>query len=219
MGAQRRLIYEISGLLNVFDWTTIAKYLVNLAIHAPDVIRSHNLKVVDASLKGSISLNYRNVRMSFPLSEIDSETAAFDESALFSFLREMYGHDVYLRGFTRLPEATITVDLGANRGLFAPIAILRLGAEKVIAVEPISQFAAIALKLLAVRGGHIAGVEELPGLSDEEAIQKGRELFEARKAQGAFEGFEVWKLEKMLIQHPPPRPSAEVIPISTKRQA
>lgn len=70
-----------------------------------------------------------------------------------------------------------------------------------------------------MRDGHIAGVEELPGLSDEEAIQKGRELFEARKTQHAFDGFEVWKLEKMLIQHPAPRPSAEVIPISSKRQA
>ncbi len=74
-----------------------------------------------------------------------------------------------------------------------------------------------------MRDGHIASVEELPGLSDEEAIEKGRELFEARKAQKAFDGFEVWKLEKMLIQHPPPivdrKHSADLIPISSKRQA
>jgi hypothetical protein len=70
-----------------------------------------------------------------------------------------------------------------------------------------------------MRNGHIAGVEELPGLSDEEAVQKGRELFEARKVQSAFDGFEVWRLAEMLVQHPPPDLSAEVIPISSRRQA
>jgi hypothetical protein len=70
-----------------------------------------------------------------------------------------------------------------------------------------------------MRGGHIAAVEELPGLSDEEAVQKGRELFEARRTQDAFDGFEIWKLSEMLIQHPPPNPSAEVIPISSRREA
>jgi hypothetical protein len=75
-----------------------------------------------------------------------------------------------------------------------------------------------------MRDGHIVSVEELPGLSDEEAIRKGRELFEARKTRSAFDGFEVWKLKQMLIQHPPPtaydlKPSAEVIPIFSRRQS
>jgi hypothetical protein len=74
-----------------------------------------------------------------------------------------------------------------------------------------------------MRNGHIAGVEELPGLPDEEAIEKGRELFEARKAQNGFDGFEVWNLTKVLIQYPRPtenrEPGAEVIPIFSKRQA
>jgi hypothetical protein len=74
-----------------------------------------------------------------------------------------------------------------------------------------------------MRDGHIAGVEELPGLSDEEAVERGRLLFEARRAQFAFDGFEVWKLAKVLFQYPPLKAdqtsSAEVIPISSRRQA
>jgi len=73
-----------------------------------------------------------------------------------------------------------------------------------------------------MRSGHIAGVEELPGLSDEEAIAKSRELFYERKPKFAYDGFEVWKLDRMIIQHPAARaeePESEVIQISSKRSA
>jgi hypothetical protein len=35
-----------------------------------------------------------------------------------------------------------------------------------------------------MKNGHIAAVEELPGLSDEEAVEKSREMFETRKDEG-----------------------------------
>ena len=41
-----------------------------------------------------------------------------------------------------------------------------------------------------MRDGHIEAVEELPGLSDEEAIAKAHALFSERKQH--FEGFELW---------------------------
>ena len=41
-----------------------------------------------------------------------------------------------------------------------------------------------------MRGGHIEAVEELPGLSDEEAIAKAHALFSERRQ--LFEGFELW---------------------------
>jgi hypothetical protein len=72
-----------------------------------------------------------------------------------------------------------------------------------------------------MRSGHIAGVEELPGLSDEEAVEKGRQLFEARKTGFSYDGFEVWKLSQVLIQYPPAveQPPAQVIPFVPKRTA
>jgi hypothetical protein len=59
------------------------------------------------------------------------------------------------------------------------------------------------------RGGHIAAVEVLPGLNDAEAVEKSREMFEARKREAGYEGFEVWDRARMVIQHPPPAPPVE----------
>lgn len=53
-----------------------------------------------------------------------------------------------------------------------------------------------------MRGGHIVGVEALPGLSDQEAIDKGHELFKAREER--LDGFEVWDMARVLVQWPPP---------------
>jgi hypothetical protein len=51
-----------------------------------------------------------------------------------------------------------------------------------------------------MRDGHIEAVEELTGLSDEEAIAKAHALFLQRKH--LFEGFEVWDRARVLIRHP-----------------
>jgi hypothetical protein len=51
-----------------------------------------------------------------------------------------------------------------------------------------------------MRDGHIEAVEEVPGLSDEEAIAKAHALFSERKH--LFEGFEVWDRTRVLIRHP-----------------
>jgi hypothetical protein len=73
-----------------------------------------------------------------------------------------------------------------------------------------------------MRDGHIAGVEEMPSLTDEEAVQKARSLFAARKDKFKFDGFEVWELARVVIQEPPTAPgrlAGEVIPFPSKRQA
>jgi hypothetical protein len=51
--------------------------------------------------------------------------------------------------------------------------------------------------------GHIASVVELPGISDNEAVETCRGLFETRKIKEKFEGFEVWDRARIIIQHPP----------------
>ena len=58
------------------------------------------------------------------------------------------------------------------------------------------------MRLFLMRAGHIASVEELPGLSDEEAIAKAHALFSARKYR--FEGFELWDRTRVLFRHPEP---------------
>lgn len=55
-----------------------------------------------------------------------------------------------------------------------------------------------------LRRGHIVAVEELPGLSDEQAVEKARCLFAARRGVYDLEGFEVWKRTQVVFQHPTP---------------
>ena len=51
-----------------------------------------------------------------------------------------------------------------------------------------------------MRGSHIASVEELPGLSEEDASAKAHALFSDRKQ--FFEGFELWDRSRFLFRHP-----------------
>ncbi len=50
-----------------------------------------------------------------------------------------------------------------------------------------------------MRDGHIVSVEELPGLSDEEATARAHLLVSQR--QGLFEGFELWDRERVIVLH------------------
>jgi hypothetical protein len=61
-----------------------------------------------------------------------------------------------------------------------------------------------------MRCGHIKAVEVIPGLTDEEAVKKSREMFEARKDKAQYDGFEVWEQARLIIQYPPPAPDRPV---------
>jgi hypothetical protein len=52
--------------------------------------------------------------------------------------------------------------------------------------------------------GHIAGVEAIPGLPDDETVRRARELFEERRQSYAYDGFEVWDLGRRVFQHRAP---------------
>jgi hypothetical protein len=70
------------------------------------------------------------------------------------------------------------------------------------------------MRCFFMRAGHIQTVEEMPGLSDEEAVAKARQMFDERKESLWYDGFEVWELARMVIQFPAPEatPEAEIIP-------
>jgi hypothetical protein len=75
------------------------------------------------------------------------------------------------------------------------------------------------MRCFFMRGGHIQAVEELPGLSDEEAVEKARQMFDERKAARNYDGFEVWFLDRMVIQCPPVQAKfeADVIPFPPRK--
>jgi hypothetical protein len=60
----------------------------------------------------------------------------------------------------------------------------------------------IIMRCCFIRGGHIEAVEELTGLTDDEAIAKAHALFPARGQ--LFEGFELWDRKRLLVRYPEP---------------
>jgi hypothetical protein len=56
------------------------------------------------------------------------------------------------------------------------------------------------MRCYLMRSGHIEKVEELPGLSDRQAIEKAHAIFEASKHR--FDGFELWDRARVIIRHP-----------------
>lgn len=65
-----------------------------------------------------------------------------------------------------------------------------------------------------MRAGRIVSVEELPGLSDQEAIKTSCRLFDVGKAD--FDGFEIWDRARIVFRASPsksdgaPRPPDDV---------
>jgi hypothetical protein len=77
------------------------------------------------------------------------------------------------------------------------------------------------MRCFFMRAGHIEAVEEMAGLSDAEAIEKARRMFEERKAARGYDGFEVWELARMVIQLPPveAKPKAKIIQFPPQKSA
>jgi hypothetical protein len=65
-----------------------------------------------------------------------------------------------------------------------------------------------SMRCYFMRGGRIEAIEELPGLSDEQALAKAHALFSERKHK--FEGFELWNRSRVIIRHPEPAASNNV---------
>jgi hypothetical protein len=60
------------------------------------------------------------------------------------------------------------------------------------------------MRCFFLKSGHIVGVELLPGLSDQEAVEQSHKLF-AQAPEGRFDGFEVWELTRLVSRHEAPR--------------
>jgi hypothetical protein len=76
------------------------------------------------------------------------------------------------------------------------------------ATTPFLTHGSYNMRCYFMRGGRIEAVEELAGLSDEQAIAKAHALFSERKHK--FEGFELWNRATVIIRHPEPAASNNV---------
>ncbi|MCL2448478.1 MAG: FkbM family methyltransferase [Polyangiaceae bacterium] len=124
-GAQ--LGQEMRGVAEVMSPADAARYVANVAIELPAVVRSRTLSPADRLMGGrALSFHISGTTVRLP-------------GALFSGAREIYGRRVYfaLPQFRIRPGDTV-VDVGANAGVFTVLAA-RL-ARRVIAFEAQSGF-------------------------------------------------------------------------------
>lgn len=147
-----RLWYDGSRALRTFGFRQTVRYAVELARNVLGIYRSRNLASADFAMPGLVTVNFHGAQIDVPVTEIDLQTAPFDDTPIFGGLREMFMQDCYLRGFCSLPAGEPILDLGANRGLFGLIALSVLKASTVVAVEPRSAFTPISGELLAANG-------------------------------------------------------------------
>jgi hypothetical protein len=62
-----------------------------------------------------------------------------------------------------------------------------------------------AMRCFFMKGGHVVGVEMLPDLSDEEAIEQSHVLY-AATLSGLYDGFELWDRARVVTRHEGQKP-------------
>jgi FkbM family methyltransferase len=123
-----KFLKELYNIWNHSDPKTFLSYASRTIDYAPEILRTKSLACVDAAMNGRMCrfTALRGTRV-----ELDG--------SYFSGAREIYCRGVYftLPGFG-IGRDDISVDLGANAGVFTTLAALR--GKKVIAVEAQSEF-------------------------------------------------------------------------------
>lgn len=136
MRSLSRFAHEYSHLFQLLSAKDRSRLLARTAAQAPAIAKSRRLRALDAAMSHDLTVTYRGHPLHLPLAAIDRMVnAGQDDSFSFGTIREMLGNDVYLRAFHPDLHCNTAVDLGCNRGFFALIARIVLGATVVVGVE------------------------------------------------------------------------------------
>jgi FkbM family methyltransferase len=126
----KKLIKDLANIRRLMGFGPMFSYCWALLANLPKIIGQRNLQAADKSFGGTGALTFwlkNGAQLTLP-------------GEYFSGVREMYGRRVYFAepGFDVRP-GDVTIDLGANVGLFSLYAA-RLGASKTVAVEAQTEF-------------------------------------------------------------------------------
>ncbi|MDQ2742767.1 MAG: FkbM family methyltransferase, partial [Chloroflexota bacterium] len=127
MSPVRKVPSDLVAIFRIAGARVLIMYLVQIARHLPDILRSRTLRGADEGMRGQV-YTFRALGTQVRL-----------EGSEFGFAREIYGRAVYFRPPEVILEPGDTVvDLGANVGVFTALA--SVVASRVIAVEAQSGF-------------------------------------------------------------------------------
>lgn len=117
-------------------------------VNAPAILRSRKLTVLDRAMSRNLTIHFDGIPMVLPLAQVDRLLAARRDNPTFGNVRELYARNCYLRHLRLKKPVGAVLDLGANRGMFSLLALVTLGAEIAVGVEPIMDYEEVFRLLL-----------------------------------------------------------------------
>ena len=136
MNSAIRLVREFAALGRILAPGDMLALGWKTLVNSPSILGTRRLTSLDAAMARNLTVHYRNSRLFFPLRDIDNLLAAHNDNPTFGNVREIYGHDVYMRQLNLASPIGSVLDLGANRGMFSLMGLVTFGASLVVCVEP-----------------------------------------------------------------------------------
>ena len=136
MNAAMRIVTEYNALSRVLEWRDMLSLTSAIAANAPEILRTRKLTAVDAAMSRNLTIHFDNFQIALPMADIDQILGVRNDNPTFGNLREMYARNCYLRCLRPQRPLRAVLDLGANRGMFSLLALVTLGAETAVGVEP-----------------------------------------------------------------------------------
>ncbi len=148
-----------SSAVAVLGGAKYARFVAEVAVHLPAVIRDGSLRPVDAAMGSNTErFHYRGTEFLFDCRYCDEQIREGDFS--FGLAREIYIRDCYFKyqPAAVYADSRIVMDLGANRGAFSVLMAAR--ADFVLSVEAQRQFIPIIEHNMRKNGFSNYAVEE-----------------------------------------------------------
>jgi len=140
MNAALRLFTEYGALSRVLTRRDMYSAAIATLSNAPEILQSGKLTALDAAMSRTMTVHFDNSQIVLPMADIDRILAKRKDSPTFGSIREIYARNCYLRRLRPNTPVRRVLDLGANRGMFSILALIALGADTVVGVEPTSDY-------------------------------------------------------------------------------
>lgn len=148
MNAALRILTEYSALNRVLERRDMFSVAMATVANTPEILRTRKLTALDAAMSRNMTIHFDNSEIAVPVADIDHILAARNDNPTFGNVREIYARNCYLQNLRPKTPLRAVLDLGANRGMFSLLALVALGAETAVGVEPTPVYESVFRLLL-----------------------------------------------------------------------
>jgi FkbM family methyltransferase len=148
MNTAMRFLAEYAALGRTLEPMDLVYLAMVTTTHAPAILRSRKLTRLDAAMSRNMTVRFGKFRVALPLADIDHILSVHNDNPTFGNVREIYARNCYLHRLNLKTPIRSALDLGANRGMFSVLALVALGAEVAIGVEPVPIYESVVKLLL-----------------------------------------------------------------------